>query len=81
MVVVAGKLGELTVCVGSDPLLGLKFTSPLYAAVTECCPAVRVDVDELCLVHAADDREDRRCLRLAVDGEGHRPRRRPLSGP
>ena len=24
------------VCDGSDPLLGLKFTSPLYVAVTEC---------------------------------------------
>ena len=44
VVVVACKLGELTVCVGSDPVLGLKFPSPLNAAVTVCCPAVSVDV-------------------------------------
>jgi hypothetical protein len=44
VVVVAGRFDELTVCVGSDPLLGLTFVSPLYAAETECGPAVSVDV-------------------------------------
>src|SRR5262249_7739385 len=29
-----------TVCVGSEPRLGPTFESPLYDAVTECCPAV-----------------------------------------
>ena len=44
VVVVACKLGAFTVCVGSDPLLGLTFASPLYAAETVCDPAVSVDV-------------------------------------
>ncbi len=41
---VGSKLGAFTVCVGSDPVLGLKFPSPLNAAVTVCCPAASVAV-------------------------------------
>ncbi len=44
MVIVDCKFAGFTVCVGSDPLLGLTFASPLYAAKTECCPTVRVEV-------------------------------------
>ena len=43
-VVVACKFGASTVCVDSDPVLPLKSASPLYAAETECGPAVSVDV-------------------------------------
>ena len=76
VVVVGAKTGVFTVCVGSDPPLALKFVSPLYAAETECGPTVSVEVGTG-LVHAPDDRERHGRLRLAVDGEGHRPRRRP----
>ena len=78
VVVVDCEFGEFTVCVGSDPLLGLTLASPLYAAVTECCPAASVEINELRLVRAPDDREWHGRLRLPVDGEGHRARRRPL---
>ena len=40
MVVVAWRFGALTVCVGSEPVLGATFVSPLYAAETVCGPAV-----------------------------------------
>jgi hypothetical protein len=44
VVIVACEFAAFTVCVGSDPLLGLTFVSPLYAAETECGPTVRVEV-------------------------------------
>jgi len=44
VVVVCCTFGEFTICVGSDPLLEPTFVSPLYAAETESCPAVSVDV-------------------------------------
>ena len=43
-VAVGCMLRAFTTCVGSDPLLELTCASPLYAAVTECCPAVSVEV-------------------------------------
>src|SRR5271155_821919 len=44
VVVVGCRLGASTVCVGRDPVLEMTFASPLDDAVTECCPAVSVDV-------------------------------------
>ena len=44
VVVVGSKFAAFTICGVSDPLLAATFASPLYTAVTECCPAASVDV-------------------------------------
>ena len=70
--------GGFTVCVGSSPELGLKVASPLYAAETEWAPTVSVEVDNSRLVMRRRLPRAARALRVAIDREGHRTRRRPL---
>src|SRR5438552_13201934 len=43
-VTVVEVLAWLTVCVGNDPVLGLKLASPAYCAVMLCAPTLRVEV-------------------------------------
>jgi hypothetical protein len=43
VVVTAGPVGALTVCVIADELLPEKFVAPPYDAVSECAPAVKLE--------------------------------------